>query len=60
MDAIVEKLSNLESIWRLTTEVTELEDEFDIFDHKSLETKVISHYSKYINIITVLEDNWSY
>lgn len=51
MDLVVEKLSNLESIWRITShEIVELidnknnlqegEEEFDIFKHKPTETKV--------------------
>ena len=51
MDLVVEKLSNLESIWRLTSHEivkiienkelqTEEEDDFDIFKYKVTETQV--------------------
>lgn len=51
MDLVVEKLSNLESIWRITSlEIVDLiknnnleyeeEEEFDIFKYKPRETQV--------------------
>jgi hypothetical protein len=51
MDIVVEKLSNLESIWRITSlEIVDLiknnnleyeeEEEFDIFKYKPRETQV--------------------
>lgn len=51
MDLVVEKLSNLESIWRITSrEIVDLienknveEDEFDIFKYKPSETQVFAN-----------------
>ena len=50
MDAVIEKLSNLESIWRITSqEIVEIienkndkayEEDFDIFKYKATETQV--------------------
>jgi hypothetical protein len=53
MDIVIEKLSNLESIWRITSqEIIEIieksnledEEEFDIFKYKVNETQVIRNF----------------
>lgn len=44
MDTVIEKLSNLESIWKITSkEIVDLiiNDEIDIFKYKFTETLVI-------------------
>ena len=51
MDLVIEKLSNLESVWRITSDEIEivgsinLEDneEFDIFKYKPQETNVCNY-----------------
>ena len=59
MDLVVEKLSNLESIWRITSrEIVNLienknveEEEFDIFKYKPSETQV--NICKYFKLFSV-------
>lgn len=61
MDLVVEKLSNLESIWRITShEIIELinnknnlheEEEFDIFKYKPTETQV-KETSKFLVLLS--------
>lgn len=64
MDSVIEKLSNLESIWRITSDEivevinSEYNEEFDVFKYKIPETEVHLACSLQFTYLLSLEDNW--